>query len=110
MRIADGANDFFLKIFFSSDIIIKLLIDRVPEHPVDRKIPSLGIFFRGGFDDLCGAPSIVIAAFLAEGGHFKMVSSLNDNDNPKRDADGDGLGEQGLHFFDSSARSNIDII
>ena len=72
VRIADRANDPRREIGLTANVIQHARCDRIVEHPVDRKVAPLGIFFGSTERDVLGATTVEVGAFRAKGRDFNL--------------------------------------
>ena len=105
--VADGADDLFLQIGFASDIVDDFVGDWIVEHSVNGEVAAFGILFGSAEMDAVGAAAILIARVFAEGGDFGFDAVLDDHDDPKGFADGDGFLKELFDLFGEGVGGDV---
>ena len=97
---ADGPHDARLEILPTAHVVVHLARDGIEKEPVNREIPSLGVFFRAGKRHAGRVPAVGVGGISAEGCHFdlaclakpavRVLTRPQHGDHTKRRPDGEG--------------------
>ncbi len=110
MGIADGADDFGFEIDAAVDIIEDLFSEGVVEHPIDGEVAAVGIFSGCGEFNAGGSAAVMIVEIASKGGDFILVPVDDDDEDPKGNADGDGMGKEGLDGLGRGVGRDVDVV
>jgi hypothetical protein len=87
-----------LEVRLPADPVVGEVLERVIEEAVDREVTSQGISPGAGKRHLARMAAVLVVGLRSEGGHLKLLSFLDDNDDAELLPDGYRPGEELLNL------------